>query len=67
MTRDEVAQEVCGRFAEALSLLVRGAVDEMSQRGIDRAAASAATQAVLRYVADNGPRPLGDAAEGDGT
>lgn len=60
MKADEIKSEVVTRFGMAVSMLVRGAVDEMNQRGLDRAEASVAVQEALSFVLQHGPQPLGE-------
>lgn len=62
-TEESIKSEVVLRFGEAVSMLIRGAVDEMSQRGVDRAVASAAVQEALSFLLQHGPRPLGEGAQ----
>jgi hypothetical protein len=63
MTRDEVLDDVLKRYAMAVSMLTRGALDELANRGIDKQASAAALQEILKFVVGRGPAPYAEAAE----
>lgn len=62
-TQADVTAEVGQRFGEAVSLLIRGAVEEMVARGCDRQQASIALRDALSFLVTRGPMPYGPKAE----
>jgi hypothetical protein len=59
MTPTEVATEVGVRFSESVSMLIRGALDEMVLRGCDREKSIHSLKEILKFIANKGPRPIG--------
>lgn len=62
-TRADITAEVGLRFGGAVSLLVRGAVDEMAARGCTRQEASTVIRDALQFILERGPQPYGEKAD----
>jgi hypothetical protein len=62
-TQEDITAEVGLRFGQAVSTLIRGAVEEMVTRGCERQKASSALRDALQFLVERGPMPYGPKAE----